>query len=123
MLRNKTTKTVKQILQEQKEGNRCICCHKKFARRTETKRLVGDQTYQGNLIVVKSTKYTNSETLKLWDGESYKDSFKPFCGKACAYKYAQYKFKREGYNKRTVITLIHRYSELYNVVPNEEGEQ
>ena len=77
----KTVKTVKQIIEEQWQGNRCIVCHKKFKRRTQQKYLTCDEPYHGNLIVVKKEKFHNSETLTLWDGESYHDTHKPFVGK------------------------------------------
>jgi len=113
----KTVKTVKQIIEEQRQGNRCIVCHKKFKRRTQQKRLTCDEPYHGNLIVLKKERFWNdSVTLTLWDGESYHDTHKPFCGKDCAYKYAQFKIKTKGIDTVTTVRLVDTYSRTYEVI-------
>jgi len=113
----KTVKTVKQIIEEQWQGNRCIVCHKKFKRRTEQKRLTCDEPYHGNLIVLKKERFWNdSVTLTLWDGESYHDTYKPFCGKDCGYKYAQFKIKTKGIDTATTVRLVDTYSRTYEVI-------
>jgi hypothetical protein len=114
----RTVKTVKQIIEEQREGNRCIVCHKKFQRKTQQKRLTCDEPYHGNLIVLKKERFWNdSVTLTLWDGESYHDTNKPFCGKGCAYVYAQFIIKTKGIDNITTVRLIHVHSSIYEVTP------
>ena len=112
----RTVKTVKQIIEEQRQGNRCIVCHKKFQRKTQQKYLTCDEPYHGNSIVVKKEKFSNSETLTLWDGESYHDTHKPFCGKGCAYVYAQFIIKTQGIDDITTVRLVDVHSSIYEVI-------
>ena len=112
----RTKRTVPQIVKEQKENNRCYVCHKKFPKRTETVYLKLDETYQGNMIVLKETTNSVSKSVLLWDGESYIDWEAPFCGKNCATKYAKVVIKKRGKSIRENIELIDLCSESYRLV-------
>ena len=96
----KTKRTVRQIIDEGTK-NRCYVCHKKYPRKTETVYLSKGEEYRGN--------------HQVWDGESYQDYSKPFCGKACAEKFARYILKRRGKSEREHINLVDILSQLYEV--------
>jgi hypothetical protein len=116
MRKNKIKRTVRQIHEEQKEKNRCYVCHKKFPKQTTTAYLKLDETYQGNMIVVKETSNLASKTLLLWDGESYNNYDAPFCGKSCATKYAKVVIKKRGKSIRENLELVDLFSDNYRLV-------
>ena len=110
----KTKRTVKQIIDEGTK-NRCYVCHKKYPRQTKTIYLDKDEEYNGNMIVTKTHENSISKVFTVWDGESYQDYSKPFCGKACAEKFARYILKRRGKSEREHIKLIDIFSQFYEV--------
>ena len=110
----KIKRTVKQIIDEGSK-NRCYVCHKKYPRKTETVYLSKGEEYRGNHQVIDKTEWSNSTNYKVWDGESYQDYSKPFCGKACAEKFARYILKRRGKSEREHIKLVDIFSQLYEV--------
>ena len=112
----RTKRTVHQINEEQKENNRCYVCHKKFPKVTNTVYLKLDETYQGNMIVLKERTNSVSKSVMLWDGESYWKTDAPFCGKSCATKYAKVVIKKRGKSLRENIQLIDLCSESYRLV-------
>lgn len=127
-----TKRTVKQIIDEQNKHNRCIVCHKKFKRKTEIEFVDAGVEYKGNYQLIsrdknyshrfEGDKFIHRDKLSLWDGESYHDYLKPFCGKDCSYKYAKYVYDLRGKKTKDVLTLIHRHSKTYTIVADKENK-
>jgi hypothetical protein len=75
-----------------KARNKCLRCKKNFKR--HSKRILETERYKGNLICYreKLNEFTKKWSYVLWDGESYWLTWKPFCSKECAARYAVKKF-------------------------------
>jgi hypothetical protein len=82
---------------EKPERPTCAYCGAKAPRVTEFTR-PSTTEYKGNLIV---TKHHSRSSIKgtlhwytLWDGESYKLNYDPFCKLRCAEKFAKLAYKK-----------------------------
>ena len=75
----------------------CAYCGAKARRDTENL-FLQEEEYKGNLKVIRHTLVNYSNHLRhsysLWDGESYRLDYDPFCKLRCAEKFAKLAYKK-----------------------------